>query len=120
MLPGGDRDGGLQQLERAAATGTLVRGEAAYQIHILYLWYEHKPQEALAMIRALQARYPHNPLFRQIEAHVLDAYFHDHAASLRASEQLLALARNKAVFCAEIAEKSARRNIDRQRIALKQ
>ena len=35
LLPGGDREDGLRQLERAAAHGVLVRGEAQYQIHIL-------------------------------------------------------------------------------------
>ena len=60
---------------------------------------------------ALQQRYPHNPLFHQIEAEILDVYFHDHAASLKASEQLLALAQSRAVFRADIAERVARRNI---------
>jgi hypothetical protein len=59
-------------------------------------------------------------LFRQIEADVLDAYFHDHAASLKASEQLLALAESRAVFRADIAEINARLNIARQSIALQQ
>ena len=94
LLPGGDRAGGLAQLERASQRGVLVRGEAQFQIHVLYLWYEHKSQEALAIIRGLQQRYPHNPLFHQIEAEILDVYFHDHAASLKASEQLLALAQS--------------------------
>lgn len=119
LLPGGDREGGLRQLERAATQGVLVRGEAQYQIQILYLWYEHKSKEALAILRSLQARYPHNFLFRAIEADVLDAYFHDHAASLAASEQLLALARQGAVFRADLAERSARRNIARQQLAIK-
>ena len=120
LLPGGDRNGGLQQLERAASQGVLVRGEAQYQIQILYLWYEQKSQEALALIRALQQRYPHNPLFRQVEADVLDVYFHDHGASLRASEQLLALAHARAVFRADIAERHARANITKQQRALQQ
>jgi hypothetical protein len=98
----------------------LVRGEAQFQIHVLYLWYEHKSKEALAIIRALQQRYPHNPLFHQIEAEILDVYFHDHAGSLKASERLLALAQSRAVFRADIAETIARRNIARQSIALQQ
>jgi hypothetical protein len=118
LLPGGDREGGLQQLERAAERGVLVRGEAQYQIQILYLWYEHKSTEALALLRGLQQRYPHNPLFRQIEADVLDVYFHDHAASLKASQDLLALAQARAVFRADIAERAARANIARQSRAL--
>src|SRR5262245_13436026 len=40
LLPGGDRAGGLAQLERASRLGLLVRGEAQFQIHVLYLWYE--------------------------------------------------------------------------------
>ena len=120
LLPGGDRAGGLEQLERAGRDGLLVRGEAQYQIQILYLWYEHKSKEALAILRGLQARYPHNPLFRQTEAEVLDVYFHDHAASLLASEQLLALAQSRSVFRSDIAEVVARLNIARQAIALQQ
>jgi hypothetical protein len=120
LLPGGDREGGLAELERASQLGLLVRGEAQFQIHVLYLWYEHKSKEALAIIRALQQRYPHNPLFHQIEAEILDVYFHDHAASLNASAHLLALAGSRAVFRADIAEKVARRNIAKQSIALKQ
>jgi hypothetical protein len=118
LLPGGDRQGGLEQLERASTLGLLVRGEAQFQIHVLYLWYEHKSKEALEMIRGLQERYPHNPLFRQIEAEILDKYFHDHAASLRASEQLLALARSGEVFHVAVAERVARANIAKQSIAL--
>jgi hypothetical protein len=119
LLPGGDRQGGLEQLERAARLGVLVTGEAQYQIQVLYLWYEHKSKEALAIIRGLQQRYPHNPLFRQVEAEVLDVYFHDPVASLRASEQLLRLARDGKVFRADIAERAARRNIARQVNAIK-
>jgi len=120
LLPGGDRAGGLAELERASQLGLLVRGEAEFQIHVLYLWYEHKATEALAIVRGLQQRYPHNPLFHQIEAEILDVYFHDHAASLKASQHLLALAESRAVFRADIAEKAARRNIATQSIALKQ
>jgi hypothetical protein len=53
----------------------------------------HSPSSA-----GLQQRYPHNPLFHQIEAEILDVYFHDHAASLKASERLLALAASRSVF----------------------
>jgi hypothetical protein len=118
LLPGGDREGGLAQLERASTMGILVRGEAQFQIHVLYLWYEHRSKDALALIRGLQERYPHNPLFHQIEAEILDVYFHDHAASLKASEHLLSLAHAHAVFRADIAERAARRNIAKQTTAL--
>ncbi len=120
LLPGGDREDGLRQLERAALHGVLVRGEAQYQIHILYLWYEKKWPQALAIIRDLQNQYPRNPLLRQIEAEILDVYFHDAAASLEASEQLLALASRGAVERADLADVVARLNIARQAIALQQ
>ena len=119
LLPGGDRAGGLAQLERASREGVLVRGEAQFQIHVLYLWYEKKWPEALAIIRSLHVRYPHNPLFRQIEAEILDVYFHDPAASLKASEQLLALAQSRSVFRPDVAERVARRNIAKQTLAIK-
>ncbi|HJU44347.1 MAG TPA: hypothetical protein VJ691_16090 [Vicinamibacterales bacterium] len=120
LLPGGDRVDGLRQLERAATRGQLVRGEAQYQIQVLYLWYEKKWREALVIVRNLQDRYPRNPLFRQIEAEILDVYFHDAAASLKASEQLLSLARSGSVNRPEIASTVARLNIAKQSIALRQ
>ena len=82
LLPGGDRADGLRQLERAATRGVLVRGEAQYQIHVLYLWYEQKWPQALEIVRGLQAALSAQPAFRQIEAEILDVYFHDAAASL--------------------------------------
>ena len=120
LLPGGDRVDGLRQLESAATRGLLVRGEAQFQIHVLYLWYEQKAPQALAIVRGLQERYPHNWLFRQIEAEIHYKYFHDHAASLKASQQLLALAQSRSVFRAELAERAARNNIEKQTYLLKQ
>ena len=118
LLPGGNRVEGLQQLERAATRGLLVGGEAQFQIHVLYLWYENKFREALELVRALQVRYPRNPLFHQIEAEILDGYLHDPAASLRASERLLALAQSGAVNRTALAETVARLNMARQLRAL--
>lgn len=120
LLPGGNRVEGLQQLERAATQGQLVRGEAQYQIHLLYLWYEQRWREALALVLGLQARYPHNPHFRQVEAEIRDVYLHDPAGSLKASEQLLALARAGTVHRAGLAEVVARMNMARQLRALGQ
>jgi hypothetical protein len=120
LLPGGDREGGLRQLEHAATSGQLVRGEAQYQIHVLYLWYERKWREALVIVRDLQNRYPRNPLFRQVEAEILDVYFHDAGASLAASEHLLSLARSGSVNRPDLAATVARLNIAKQSIALQQ
>jgi tetratricopeptide (TPR) repeat protein len=120
LLPGGNRTEGLQQLERASTKGLLVRGEALYQIHLIYLWFEHRPKEALQMLRGLQVRYPHNPHFRQLEAEILDVYLHDRAASVKASQELLALALGRQVYRADIAEVRARLNLARQWRALQE
>jgi hypothetical protein len=120
LLPGGNRAEGLQQLVRASQNGQLVRGEAIYQILIIYIWYEHKPKEAIEMLHELQSRYPHNLHFRHLEAEVLDVYLHDRAASLKASQDLLALALDRQVYRADIAEVRARLNMAAQLRALGQ
>ncbi len=114
LLPGGDRAEGLEQMLRASRHGTLVQGEADYQLHLIYLWYEERFADALELVLALQQRYPQNPLFRQIEAEIRDVYFSDARGSLAASESLLALARTGEVHRADLAEVHARLNIATQ------
>jgi tetratricopeptide (TPR) repeat protein len=114
LLPGGDRAAGLAQMERASRLGQLVRAEALYQLHVVYLWYEGRFMNALALVRGLQDRYPRNPLFRQIEAEILDVYVHDSAASLAASEVLLDAAEHGDVNRADLAAVRARLNISVQ------
>jgi tetratricopeptide (TPR) repeat protein len=111
LLPGGDRAAGLAQMERASRSGQLVRAEAQYQLHVVYLWYEGRFMDALALVRGLQERYPRNPLYRQIEAEILDVYVHDNSASLAASEDLLDAAEHGDVNRAELAAVRARLNI---------
>jgi hypothetical protein len=109
-LPGGSREEGLRQIEEARRGGEIVRGEADYQLHLIYLWYEKRSRDALTLVRELQHRYPHNPLFYQIEAEIHDVYFHDAAASLTASTDLLARAKAGTVRDAELASVRARLN----------
>jgi hypothetical protein len=111
LLPGGNRAGGLAQMEEARRLGVLVRAEAQYQLHVVYLWYEHRFMDALALIRGLHARYPRNPLFHQIEAEILDVYVHDATASLAASKALLADADRGAVSRADLARVRATINV---------
>jgi hypothetical protein len=111
LLPGGDRTGGLQQIIEARDRGRLVSAEADYQLHLIYLWYENRSKDALALVRGLQARYPGNPLFHQIEAEILDVYFHDAAGSLAASLRLLELARSGQVHEPDLASVRARLNM---------
>jgi tetratricopeptide (TPR) repeat protein len=89
LLPGGDREQGLREMLQARDHGTLVRGEADYQLHWIYLWYEHQPARALELLRSLDARYPSNPVFMQRVGEVQDEYFHDHRASAEAWTRLI-------------------------------
>jgi tetratricopeptide (TPR) repeat protein len=113
LLPGGNRKEGLDQMLRARAEGRLLRGEADYQLHIIYLWYERRTDRALELLRELRERYPGNPLFPVQIAEVQDAYRHDVSASLDTWRALLALARSGRVNAADIAEIRARIGIAR-------
>lgn len=108
LLPGGDRVEGLAEMLRARATGQLVRSEADYQLHFIYLWYEKEPERALELIRELRARHPRNPHFWQAAAEIEDVYLHDVRASLRTWEALLEAAQQGHVAEAMMAEIAAR------------
>jgi tetratricopeptide (TPR) repeat protein len=81
LLPGGDRVKGLQEMLQARQHGVLLGGEADYQLHVIYLWYEQQPRRAVELLRELDARYPSNPLFQQRIAEVQDVWLHDRSAS---------------------------------------
>ena len=49
-LPGGDRVKGLAQLRRARERGVLLKAEAAYQLHLVDLWYENRSGEAIEIL----------------------------------------------------------------------
>ncbi len=108
LLPGGDRAQGMQEMLRARGGGQLLRSEADYQLHILYLWYEKQPERALELLADLQGRHPRNPHFRQLTAEIEDVYLHDTTASLRSWQALLAAAREGQVTNPAMAEASAR------------
>jgi tetratricopeptide (TPR) repeat protein len=114
LLPGGDRAQGLAEMERARTRGSLIRWEADYQLHQVYLWYEHDNALALRLLEGLRARYPHNPLFLQRIAETQDAYLGDHAASLATYEALLDAARHDRVAAPRVAETVARIGIAEQ------
>ena len=82
LLPGGDKQEGLAQMLRARNGGRLLQGEADYQLHLIYFWYERQPARALELLRGLQKRYPGNPLFPAQIAEIQDTYLHDVTASL--------------------------------------
>ena len=108
LLPGGDRKEGLREMLHARSRGRLVQGEADYQLHIIYLWYERQTERAIELLRALHARYPGNPLYLASIAQIQDAYQHDVEASLETWQLLLAAARAQRANNAALAEVQAR------------
>jgi tetratricopeptide (TPR) repeat protein len=114
LLPGGNREVGLRRMQRARTHGALLADEAAYQLHLIMLWYESSPQQALALLRGLVTDHPGNPIFQRLVADVLDVYVHDRSASLDAYRALLDAARAGKVAAAAQAEVEARLGIARQ------
>jgi len=108
LLPGGDRKEGLREMLRARSRGRLIQGEADYQLHIIYLWYERQTRGAIELLHGLQARYPGNPLYLAQIAQIEDAYEHDIVASLETWRALLAAAREQRANNAALAEVQAR------------
>jgi tetratricopeptide (TPR) repeat protein len=120
MLPGGDREEGLDWMLRARNKGQLLRGEADYQLHIIYLWYEQDTARALALLESLHAQYPTNPLFLAQIAEIQDTYQHDVTASLATWRRLLAAAREQRASLSQLAEVRARLGVAQQLEALYQ
>ena len=120
LLPGGDRREGLAEMLRARTQGRLLQGEADYQLHIIYLWYENQTEHALDLLRELQERHSGNPLFLTQIAEIQDVYQHDIMASLDSWRVLLAEARADRVNAADLAEVRARLGVARHldRLAL--
>jgi tetratricopeptide (TPR) repeat protein len=108
LLPGGDRLQGMREMLRARSNGQLLQGEADYQLHLIYLWYEKQPQRALQLLRGLRDRHPGNPLFMQLIAEVEDVYLHDLQASRQTWQALLDAARAGRVAEPVMSEASAR------------
>ena len=94
FLPGGDRAGGsAKRWSRREARGLLLRGEADYQLHLIYLWYERQHSTALRLIEGLRTRYPHNPVFYLRLADVQGNYIRNHQAALQTYRSMLDAAR---------------------------
>ena len=109
---------GLREMLQARDKGELLRGEADFQLHVVYLWYEHKTEEALSLLANLDARYPNNPLFLQLIADIRDTYLHDHAASAAAWRLLLERAIAGSVYSARTTEVRARLGLASELVAM--
>lgn len=110
-LPGGDKEKGLQEMLRARGDAELLRSEADYQLHQVYLWYERQPRRALELLHGLRVAHPHNPRFPQLAADVEHLYLHDHAASLETWRALLEKAQERTVAFPAMTEVRARMGI---------
>jgi tetratricopeptide (TPR) repeat protein len=113
LLPGGDRKEGLTQMLRARSEGRLLRGEADYQLHVIYLWYERQTERALQLLDDLREQYPGNPLFPMQMAEIQDGYEHDLSASLETWRWILERARTARINQSDLAEVRARLGIAR-------
>jgi tetratricopeptide (TPR) repeat protein len=108
FLPGGDRAGGLKEMEQTRSKGMLLGGEADYQLHLIYLWYEKQPMTALRLIEGLRTRYPTNPVFALRLADVQGHYLRNHQAALQTYRAMLDGARARRMAVPLVAEVSAR------------
>lgn len=108
FLPGGDRAGGLKEMEQTRSKGMLLRGEADYQLHLIYLWYEKQHATALRLIEGLHARYPNNPIFHLRLADVQGNYLRHHQAAVQTYRSMLEAARTGRIASAAQSEVEAR------------
>lgn len=118
LLPAGDRAGGLKEMEQTRSQGILLRDEADYQLHLIYLWYEHQPLLALRLVEGLRSRHPYNPAFYLRMASVQSDYLRNYRASLQTYQALLDAAREGRVASPAISEVNARLGMAAQLDAL--
>ncbi|MSO29514.1 MAG: hypothetical protein EXQ48_01040 [Acidobacteria bacterium] len=111
FLPGGDRVEGMQEMLRARDNGQVLRSEAEYQLQVLDLWYEKRPEHALELLAGLRQRHPGNPHFLQLTAEVEDVYLHEIGRSLSTWQALLDAAQSRRVSNPSMAEAVARLGI---------
>ena len=94
LMPGGDKVKGLRQMIQTRNLGVLLRSEATYQLHFVYIWYENDPGAALALLEELRARFPRNPMFLLNVAQVHEDYRGDRLSALAAYRSLVDAARS--------------------------
>jgi tetratricopeptide (TPR) repeat protein len=92
MLPGGDRARGLARMERTRQAGQILGDEAAFQLHVVYFWYENRAGDAIALLNDLVRQHPRNPFFRRLIAEAQVVYQHDATASHATWRELARLA----------------------------
>ncbi len=118
FLPGGDRAGGLKEMEQTRSKGMLLRGEADYQLHLIYLWYEHQAATARRLVEGLHTRFPANPVFYLRLGEVQSNYLRDHQAALQTYRSMLDAARAGRIAAPALSEVYARLGIAEELDAL--
>ena len=98
LLPGGDRVNGLREMLRVRREGEILRGEADFQLSVIYVWYEHQTERALELLTSLDARYPANPIFLERIAETYETYLHDPRMSAAVWRTLIDRARSDRVY----------------------
>jgi tetratricopeptide (TPR) repeat protein len=63
-VPGGSREEGIRQLNRAMREGQLTPSEARFYLALNLHNYDQRYEEALRVLEPLAAQYPENPLFQ--------------------------------------------------------
>ena len=69
FFPNGDRERGIEELQRTFENGRLLRAEAAYFLFQIFTTYEPNYRRSLEYITWLRVRYPRNVIFRSLEGH---------------------------------------------------
>lgn len=118
FLPGGDRAGGLREMEQTRAKGMLLRGEADYQLHLIYSWYERQPAIALRLVEGLRTRYPFNPVFHLRLAEVQAGSLRNHHAALETYRAMFEAARSGRLASPRLSEVHARLGMAQEMDAL--
>jgi hypothetical protein len=109
FLPGGDRAKGLRDMLRVREGGELLRGEADFQLYVIFVWYEHDPTRGIALLKSLDARFPANPIFLERIAETYDTSLRDPQMSAAAWRTLIDRARTDRVY--DAAQTSARADV---------
>jgi tetratricopeptide (TPR) repeat protein len=65
-IPGGSKQEGIEQLQRAIAEGVLTSPEASFYLAVNLHNYDQKYEQALQIAAPLAEKYPSNPIFRLV------------------------------------------------------
>jgi tetratricopeptide (TPR) repeat protein len=87
-IPGGNKDDGIRQLERAMLHGELTAADARFYLSKNLRTYDQRYQRALEVLEPLVARYPANPIFKLMLGNLHALLGHnDRAAALYLSAE---------------------------------